>query len=151
MLLSELAEEIVSILNAAPDKDWPDAEVALDYVGCLSTSSGMKVIITPELVQQTVESSQGRRRLVNTNEILIIHLIVGKRFTDMPNNDDVAPWFECKELLDIYHKSQRFLMFNWPEKVRLVSVEPHPVDEQQMDYRNFNVFTTFGYEQITCR
>ena len=150
MLLSELAEAIRDIVNNAPEKTWPDAKVALDYVTCLSSSSEMQVIVTPELVQMQRESSQGRRRIVKLHEVLLIHLIVGKGFEDLPTNEDVAPWDECKEILDIHHKIQRYVMFNWPPGLTLVDAEPQPVDEQQLDHRNFNVFTTFGYEQFVC-
>lgn len=150
MLISELAEALVETLNSHPGKDWPDAEVALDYVGVMATP-GLKVIVSPDLVQLTAEVSQGRKQFLNIYSVLLVHLIVGRSFEGLSLGSDVAPWSECKELLDVYQKTQKVLAFTWPSKTRLVSIEPQPVDEQQMDYRNFNVFTTFGYEVIAKR
>lgn len=148
MMISELAETLVETLNSHPEKSWPDAEVALDYVSVLS-SPGLKVIVSPDLVQLTAEQSQGRKQFLNIHQVLLVHLIVGRSFDGLIKGNDVAPWSECKELLDVYQKTQRILAFNWPARTRLVSIDPQPVDEQQLDYRNFNVFTTFGYEVIS--
>jgi hypothetical protein len=148
IFISDLAEAMVEILNSHPEKDWPDAEVALDYVSILA-STGLKVIVSPDLVQLTAEQSQGRKQFLNVHSVLLVHLIVGRSFEGLSAGNDVAPWSECKELLDVYQKTQRVLAFKWPERTRLINIEPQPVDEQQMDYRNFNVFTTFGYEVIS--
>lgn len=153
MRLTELAETIRDFLNSTQE-NWDqglglEAIVAVDWVNVLK-QPGIQIIISPELNQYTIESSSGRKRIISVDTIKFLHLIIGKTFESLPNNDDVAPWEELKQICDIREDLEMLLISNWPPGTQLLSVETQPIDEQQLDYRNFNALTSFGYSVQSC-
>jgi hypothetical protein len=154
MLITDLALSIQESLNSTPES-WDlelglEAVVAIDWVVVLN-QSGIKVILSPELNQYNIEASPGRGgRKININVTKYVHLIIGKNFESLADTNDIAPWDELKQLLDIRELIELFMIRNQPLGVQLTSVEAQPVDEQQLDYRNFNTITSFGYEASEC-
>ena len=153
MRLTELAETIRDYLNTTPG-EWDqglglEALVAIDWVNALK-QPGIQVIISPELNQYTIDNSAGRKRIITLDTIKYIHLIIGKTFESLPNTDDVAPWDELKQIIDLREDLESLLIGNWPLGTQLVDVETQPIDEQQLDYRNFNALTSFGYQVPKC-
>lgn len=146
MLLSELSEQLLAILNSHPEGlGGVVARLTVDWVTALE-QEGLQVILTPQFVQYTAEESQGRRQQITIHTVKYISLIVAKSLEQLPTSGDVAPWEETKDLLDIRERCEQYLIINWPAGTRLVDIESSQVDELQLDHRNFNAVTSFGYE-----
>lgn len=153
MRLTELAETIRDYLNTTPG-EWDqglglEAIVAVDWVNALK-QPGIQVIISPELNQYTIENSSGRKRIITLDTTKYVHLIIGKTFESLPDTDDIAPWNELKQIIDLREDLELLLISNWPPGTQLINVETQPIDEQQLDYRNFNALTSFGYTVPSC-
>lgn len=162
MLLTELAETVTSLLNSSQER-WTAVEgvtvrTTLDWVTCLSKTS-LQVLIVPEMVQYNLDGSLplrgSRRGTYNQVEATkFISLMVGKSFETLPTNDDVTPWAESKELLNIRERITQYLLTNpitFGGKVYGIGdVEEIPVDELELDNRNFIAVTQFGYSVGQC-
>ena len=162
MLLTAIAEALVTKLNSSPGR-WTTitgvvAKPTLDWVTCLDRTS-LQVLIVPEMVQYSLEQSQtlrgskaGQTHQVET--IKFITLMVGKSFTELPTDDDVTVWEEAKSLLDIRERVTQFIIANpisiSGRTIKLADIEEIPVDELELDNRNFVAVTQFGYEVGQC-
>lgn len=162
MLLTELAETVTTLLNSSQESWTEDSGVVvrttLDWVTCLSKTS-LQVLIVPEMVQYNISAStsirgtrRGRYHQVETTKF--VSLMVGRSFLSLPTNDDVTPWAESKELLNIRERITQYLLSNpitFGGKVYgLGDVEEIPVDEIELDNRNFIAVTQLGYEVGQC-
>lgn len=162
MLLTELAETITTKLNSSQEK-WTSetgvtARTTLDWVTCLSKTS-IQVLVVPEMVQYTLDSSLplrgSKRGTFNQVEALkFVSLMVGKSFESLPTDDDVTPWAESKELLNIRERVTQYLLANpivfGGKTYGIADVEEIPVDELELDNRNFIAVTQFGYSVGQC-
>lgn len=163
MLLTEIAEAMVTMLNSSPGK-WTEvagveARTTLDYVTCMAKGT-LQVLVVPEMVQYNLEQSthlRGSRRgsaIHQIEAVKFVTLMVGKSFESLPTSDDVTPWDESKELLNIRERATQFLIAN-PitvngKQLKLADIEEIPVDELELDNRNFVAVTQFGYEIGQC-
>lgn len=153
MLLTNLAEAIVELLNASPEK-WTDdsgvvARVTLDWATCLKKTS-LQVLVVPEMVQYGIEAAGHRRRFVNLSAMKYVSIMVGRGFNSLPTNDDIAPWEECKQLVDVRERITQFIIANPIEGASLQEIEEIPVDELELNHRNFLAMNQLGYEIIQC-
>ena len=153
MLLTELAEAIAELLNSSPEK-WTTetgivARVTLDWSTCLKKTS-LQVLVVPEMVQYNVESAGHRSRFVNMSSMKFISIMVGKGFSSLPTNDDVAPWEECKEMVNVRERVTQFIISNPIPGASLQDIEEIPVDELELNHRNFLAMNQLGYEIIQC-
>lgn len=154
MLLTELAEAIVTLLNSSPeswcgDEVGIEARVTLDWAGCLSKTS-LQVLVVPEMNQYNVEAAGHRKTFVNMPVLKFVSIMVGKGFTSLPTTDDVAPWTETKPLVDIRERITQFIIANPIEGAALQDIEEMPVDELELNHRNFLAMNQLGYEIIQC-
>ena len=153
MLLTEIAEWIVTQLNSSPEKWTEDSGVVarntIDWATCLRDSN-IQVLVVPEMVQYNMEASTGRTRKITVNTLKMVSVMIGKGFTSLPTNDDVAPWAECKELLNVRERVTQFLIDAHDPRFTLVDIEEIPVDELELNHRNFIAVSQFGYELLQC-
>lgn len=152
MLLTTLTDTIVTSLNSSPEI-WTELSVTavatLDWSGCL-TKTQLQVLIVPEMVQYNLEQSARRRTIITTNSVKFVSVMVGKGFESLPTGDDVAPWADCKAMLDIRERITQFLISLPISGVALIDIEEIPVDELELNHRNFVAVTQFGYEDLQC-
>jgi hypothetical protein len=153
MLLTEIAEAVAELLNSSPGS-WTtesgiEARVTLDWSTCLKKTS-LQVLVVPEMVQYNIEAAGHRKRYVNVNTMKFISIMVGKGFTSLPTNDDVAPWAECKEMVNIRERITQFIIANPIAGISLQDIEEIPIDELELNHRNFLAMNQLGYEIIQC-
>lgn len=154
MLLTELAETIAELLNSSPeswcgDETGIEARVTLDWAGCLRKTA-LQVLVVPEMNQYQTEAAGHRKHFVNIGTLKFISIMVGKGFNSLPTSDDVAPWEETKSLLDIRERVTQFVIANPIEGASLQDIEEMPVDELELNHRNFLAMNQLGYEIIQC-
>ena len=155
MLLTTLAETSVTLLNTSPEKwqaeePYITARITMDWVTSLKATE-LQVLVVPELVQYDMESSGGRRHpAVIVESTKFVSVMIGKGFSGIDLNNDVAPWSESKALLDLRERITQLIIGNPIPKAKLVDVEEMPVDEMQLDHRNFNAVTQFGFNLGQC-
>lgn len=153
MLLSELAVNLTAHLNTNKAK-WTTSNITvkteLDPYLCILPELG--VYIVPGFIQYNVSASGTRPRRVvgQTNNTLFCNLIVSKVFTELPTGDGVANWSEAYPIVDLRERAERYLMKYTFPGITLASVEPQPIEEAELDNRNFIAMTTFGFEQTEC-
>ena len=153
MLLTEIAEAIVELLNSSPGS-WTTesgivAKVTLDWSTCLK-STDLQVLVVPEMGQYNMEASGHRKVYINTNKLKFVSIMVGKGFDSLPTDDDVAPWSDCKEMMDVRERITQFMIANPIEGIALQDIEEIPVDELELNHRNFLAMNQLGYEVIEC-
>jgi hypothetical protein len=153
MLLTDIAIALRDLLNLSPEK-WSaqagiEARLTLDWVTCLQKTS-LQVLIVPEMVQYNLEQSDRRRRFTNVQATKFITIMVGKGFESLPTNDDVTPWEESKELLDVRERITQFVIANPLPGLALIDIEEIPIDELELNHRNFIAVNQLGYQVIQC-
>jgi hypothetical protein len=131
MLLTEIAEAIVELLNSSPGS-WTTesgivARVTLDWSTCLK-STDLQVLVVPEMVQYNMEASGHRKVYINTNKLKFVSIMVGKGFDSLPTDDDVAPWSDCKEMMDVRERITQFMIANPIEGIALILPIDHFCD-----------------------
>lgn len=147
--LSQLAETITTILNANLPPEIR-AVTTLDWVAYLTSNKDLTVLVCPDLNQYNIETSTGRKRLLQVHVTKYINVIVGKTFVGIDQSGDVAPWAESVDIINTREMIEEILIANWPEGTQLVSIESAPIDEQELDNRNFSSITAFGYDVMQC-
>lgn len=154
MHLTELAEALTQYLNDHKD-EWSteqiNAKTELDPDKCLLNELGVYVV--PEYVIYTLQSgarSRGARNQVV--ETLRVALIVSRVFQEMraASSDGVTNWEEAKPLLDMRQDAERVLIGYGDSTLTLSDVDPSPIEELELDHRNFVAITSFGWEQVSC-
>jgi hypothetical protein len=153
MLLTEIAEALVELLNSSPEK-WTTetgivARTTLDWSTCLRKTT-LQVLVVPEMVQYNLESAGHRKRFVNVPALKFVSIMVGKGFNSLPTDDDVAPWEECKEMVNIRERITQFIIANPIAGISLQDIEEIPIDELELNHRNFLAMNQLGYEIIQC-
>lgn len=153
MLLTEIAEAIAELLNSSPES-WTQEEgivarVTLDWSTCLKRTS-LQVLVVPEMVQYNIEGAGHRKSFVNVPVLKFVSIMVGKGFSSLPINDDVAPWDECKELVNIRERITQFIIANPIPGISLQDIEEIPIDELELNHRNFLAMNQLGYEIVQC-
>jgi hypothetical protein len=154
MYLDELVDAVVELLNSSQESWVGDFEVeaqpTLDWATCL-TKTELQVLVVPDINGYNLEQSLGRRNYIQLNTTKNIMVMVGKGFELLSESDDVAPWEESKVLIRLRESIAKFLIANSPiEKMKLISVEDVPIDELEMDHRNFIAVVQLAYEDLTC-
>lgn len=156
MLLTELAENVQQRLNAnkvewAPTNKSIKADVCIDWVTA-SCSPGLKVLVVPELNQYLTNESNSREWVKNLQITKYLSIIVAYTFETQSYNDTIAPWNEIKFILDVREKIELFLISQSYNDIKLLitDIESQPVNEQELDRRNFNAITSFGFDQQLC-
>ncbi len=157
MLLTTLAEEVTAFLNNDVSIWTPETitvKTELDPYLCLLSELG--VYIVPGFIQLNIAASGTRPRSrppPQSNRSLFFNLIVSEVFDDLPTGDGVANWGEAKAIVDTRQRAEERLMqfkSSSSSSLTLVSVEPQPIDEAELEVRNFIAMTTFGYEETVC-
>jgi len=153
MLLTEIAEALVELLNSSPEK-WTTesgivARTTLDWSTCLRKTT-LQVLVVPEMVQYNLESAGHRKRFVNLSTMKFVSIMVGKGFSSLPTDDDVAPWDECKEMVNIRERITQFVIANPIPGISLQDIEEIPIDELELNHRNFLAMNQLGYEIVQC-
>jgi hypothetical protein len=153
MLLTDIAEQLTTLLNTSPEEWTTESDVVarttLDWATCLRKST-LQVLVVPEMVQYNIEQSQRRLTFTNANTMKFISIMVGRGFNDLPTDDDVAPWSECKALMDTRERITQFIIANPLEGIDLMDIEEIPVDELELNHRNFIAVNQLGYQVIQC-
>lgn len=147
--LSQLAEDVTAILNNHLPPEIR-AVTTLDWVAYLTSNKQLTVLVCPDVNQYNIETSTGRRRLVQVHVTKYINVIVGKTFVGIDQSGDIAPWSESVDIIDTREMIEDILVANWPNGTQLVSIEAAPIDEQELDNRNFSSITAFGYDVMQC-
>jgi hypothetical protein len=152
MLVTEIAEAIVTLLNLSPEK-WTtanvQAKVVLDWATCLNKTQ-LQVLVVPDTCTYNLEESSNRRNVVRVNTTKSIVIMVARGFVGLDNENDVAPWSETKVLLDTRERISQYLLANPIPNLKIVELEEVAVDELEMDHRNFAAMTQIGYQVIQC-
>lgn len=153
MLLTELAEAIRDLLNSSPES-WTEevgveARVTLDWATCLKKTE-LTVLVVPEMVQYNVEAAGHRKYFVNMPRLKFVSIMVGKGFNSLPTDDDVAPWVDCKEMVNVRERITQYIIANPIPGVSLQDIEEIPIDELELNHRNFLAMNQLGYEIIQC-
>lgn len=153
MLLTELAEAIRDLLNSSPES-WTEevgveARVTLDWSTCLKKTE-LQVLVVPEMVQYNVEQAGHRKYFVNMPRMKFVSIMVGKGFNSLPTDDDVAPWSECKEMVNVRERITQYIIANPIPGLSLQDIEEIPIDELELNHRNFLAMNQLGYEIIQC-
>lgn len=153
MLLTQLAQELTDNLNSSPEK-WCEesgvtARLTLDWATCLN-SDVLQVLIVPDFVQFNLEQSQGRRGWHQLNTTKYISVIVGRKFQLRPTSNDVAPWVECKSLVDTRERIVQFALANPVSGYKVTEIEEQPIDEMELNNRNFVAVSALGYGVEQC-
>lgn len=158
MLLTELAENLTKYLNDNKTS-WDGGSITvkteLDPDKFMLEELGVYVV--PLFSLYNADEGRGRAVRQGVIETLYVNLIVSKVFVELPISDGVANWDEAKPIITIRQKAERFLM-GWDgtdissvqQHIALASVDPQPVEELELDNRNFVALTTFGWEQKVC-
>ena len=156
MLLTELTDLIVEQLNDKQSLWKPPGLVVkaiptIDWVGAIY-ETGFKVLVVPELIQYNIGEDNTREKVKTLSKIKYISVLVGKTFTSKTDINQAATWDETKDISDARERIEDLLVTTnyFPQKLTLVEVESQPIDEQELDRRNFNAVTSFGFENIEC-
>lgn len=156
MLLTTLVEAVVAIINSSPEK-WRGAEGAgisavptMDWVTCLSSTTDLQVLVSPEFNQYNLEGSTGRRTILSFTTAKYISITVGRGFKELPTNNDIAPWTECKAILNLRERITQHVIANPIAGLKIVDLEELPPDELQLDKRNFNSTIQIGFGTEQC-
>ena len=145
MKLSEVAEWARDILIAGAIP----AKVELDPLLCCLPELG--VYIGPSTVMYILQGNRARNKQQCTQRVHAVNLIVSKQFLDLPQEgtEGIANWDEVVPLIDKREEAEQLLIDAAHNSFTLSDVQPQPLEEIQMDYRNFIAMTTFFYEEIT--
>jgi len=153
MLLTKIAQELTDTLNSSPEKWCSEsgvkARLTLDWATCLKADI-LQVLIVPDFVQFNLEQSQGRREWQQLNTIKYISVIVGRKFKMLPTSNDVAPWEECKSLVDTRERVVQFALANPVYGYKVTEIEEQPIDEMELNNRNFVAVSALGYGVEQC-
>lgn len=153
MLLTEVAEAVTELLNSSPEKWCGDedlrAKEALDWITCLRKTE-LQVLIVPDSCAYNLENVSARRRQVLTETTKTVVVMIAKGFIGLDTDNDVAPWSESKELLNIRERISQFLLANPIEGLKIVNLEEVAVDELEIDHRNFMAMSQISYQVIQC-
>jgi len=153
MLLTDIAVAIKDLLNSSPG-EWTSeagvvARVTLDWATCLNKTE-LQVLVVPEMVQYNIEQSDRRRKFITVNSMKFVSIMVGRGFTDLPTDDDVAPWAESKTLMDTREKITKYIISHPLPGIDLMDIEEIPVDELELNHRNFIAVNQLGYQVLQC-
>jgi hypothetical protein len=156
MLLTKLAENVQQRLNDNRDQWAPEtkavkAEVCIDWVTAVC-SPGFKVLVIPELNQYLADDSNSREWVKKLQITKYLSIIVGYTFEEPTYNDTIATWEESSFILDTRERIEIFLLSQSYEEQKLLitDIESQPVNEQELDRRNFNAITSIGFDQLLC-
>jgi hypothetical protein len=153
MLLTELAEAVTQFLNDRR-ADWaPEtvtAKTELDPDKMLINALG--VYITPLATNYSFDGAQGRGRLVTSLYTPRLALIVSRVFTELRtmDSDGVTNWSEAKIMLDTREKAELVILEFQSPNLTLLSVDPEPPEELELDHRNFVAMTQFTWQGVRC-
>lgn len=153
MLLTNLVETLVTYLNSNTEV-WAEelsiaAKAELDPSAIVLSDLG--VYLVPNFVAYNLEGIKPRGQAIGTNDTLYVDLIVSRVFSELPSGDGVANWNEAKVLMNIRERCERRLIAWDGVGLTIVSIDPNPLVQLELDHRNFVAITTFGYEQTSCK
>jgi hypothetical protein len=153
MYLDDLVDAVVELLNSSQE-NWAggfevEAEATLDWATCLEKNA-LQVLVVPDINTYNLEASPGRRNYIQLNTQKNIMVMVGKGFNLLSESDDVAPWDETRVLIRLRETIGKFLIANPIENLRLLSIEEIPIDELELDHRNFVGVIQASYQDLTC-
>ena len=152
MLLSTLAEELTVHLNSAPERWAGEEEVTskteLDPSKFLLKELGVYVL--PQFVDYNVEISKPRGQPKVISNVLYVSMVVSRVFLELPMSDGVANWPESKVLLDIRQRAELWVLQYSTPSLTILSVDAEPLEELELNNRNFVALTTFGFQQSSC-
>jgi len=153
MLLTEVAEAVTTSLNLSPGSWSGDATLrakeSLDWVSCLRKTE-LQVLVVPDTCAYNLETISSRRRVITTECVKTLVIMVAKGFVGLSTENDVAPWTEVKELLNIRERISQYLLATPLEPLKIVGIEEVAVDELEIDHRNFMAMTQISYQVIQC-
>ena len=156
MLLTLLAEQVKARLNAnkaiwLPDEIVTEAEVTIDWVTEIC-QPGFKILIVPELNQYTADETNSRERIKGLQVTKYLSIIVSYTFKEHTYNDTAATWAESKFIIDVRERIELFLLQQSYSDLDLliVDIESQPMNEQELDRRNFNAITSIGFDEQLC-
>jgi len=153
MYLDELVDAVVELLDSSQEIWAGDLEVvpeaAVDWATCLLKQQ-LQVLVVPDVNAYNLEQSPGRRTPIQLNTSKNIMVMIGKGFELLSESDDVAPWTESKVLIRLRESIAKFLIANQIENLKLISIEEVPIDELEMDHRNFIAVIQVAYQDLTC-
>lgn len=156
MLLTELTELIVSILNDTrniwkPANNVVTAVPVIDWVQTLY-NPGLKVLVVPELNQYIIDESNTREKVKVLSQVKYVSVLIGFTFTDPTLNNTAATWAQTKMISDTREHIENIITTTdySTQKIALVEVEAQPIEEQELNRRNFNAVTSFGFENLQC-
>lgn len=156
MLLTDLAVNIAERLNKNKSiwNKLPlvvDAEVCIDWVSEVC-QDGYKVLVVPELNQYASDETTTREHVKVLNVNKYISILVGYTFSSLPTNDTVASWKEMKYIVDTRELLEMFLIKGdyTDLGLNISEIESQPINEQELDRRNFNAVTSIAFNDVLC-
>lgn len=156
MLLTALAENIRDRINSNKELWTPDdlsrkAEACIDFVTPVS-QPGFKLLVVPEMNTYLADETNSRQKVVTLDVTKFITIIVGYTFESQTYQDTVATWEEASFILDVREKIELFLLTQCYQDINLLitDVDPQQINEQELDRRNFNAITSFGFNDQPC-
>jgi len=153
MLLTELAESVTAFLNDRR-ADWaPEsvtAKTELDPDKMLLNELG--VYITPLVVNYGFDGVQSRGGAITIQRSMRLALIVSRVFTELRpmGSDGVTTWEEAKNLVDCRERAEKVIIQYQTSSLSLLDVDPDPIEELELDHRNFIAMTSFTWQDIEC-
>ena len=153
MLLSELAEAVTNYLNAQRSEWAPETVVAkteLDPDKMLI--NGLGVYIVPITINYSSDGVAPRGGIIPIQRALRLALVISRVFSQLPTmgSDGVTNWEEAKIMLDTTEKAEKVIMGFQTSALTLIDVEPNPIEELELDHRNFVCLTSFAWQEVEC-
>lgn len=139
-------------MNSAPER-WAGglqvlAKTELDPSKALLDELG--VYIMPQFIDYGIEASRPRGQPKILSNTLHVSLVVSKVFVDLPIGSGVANWDEAKIILDVRQRAELWLMQFSTSSMTIIGAEAEPLEELELNNRNFVALTTFSFEQSSC-
>jgi len=157
MLLTTLVDTLVTHLNDRVLK-WTaeDITVKAELDVMPDSVDALSVFIVPHFFQPTVDRlhTRGNRSLnKNINELLIVQLMLAKKFTELPSSTTVGigNWAtDVKPMIDTWQRATEQLILWETSEVTLQDIEPGPPEPIELDNRVYAVLTTFSWSTSPC-
>lgn len=156
MLLTELVENVVYRLNQnksvwVPNGKSVVAKPCIDWVTEVY-NPGFKVLVVPELNQYLADETNSREWIKNLEVTKYLSILVNYTFEKSTYNDTAATWDESKLILDTKEHIEKFLIRESYQDIKMLitDIESQPINEQELDRRNFNAIITLGFNDLEC-
>lgn len=161
MQLTQLADDIVSLINSAPEETWSGytagttesddfkASPALDPVNdSESQIAGLYVI--PMITGYNIDASPGRQQIVKLNKTPVISICLSFPFSESDESRiDVSSWSEVKKIINFREEIEKLVLSRqWDYDI--IGVEPMPPMEIEMKNKWFLVATEITWSGFSC-